>query len=577
MIERLRIPSPAPLLGRCVLAALVSLAGCAASPNSGSADAPIRAGLAPSPLGHYLAAKHAQAERDFAAAADLIGLALAEDPQNVELIETAFVLMASQGRMEEAADFARRLEARGAGSSTSGLLLAVERAAAEDPAGARAQLDKLVRDGLYDVIAPLMRAWLAFAPAAPEAALEALAPLEHVSGVATLYHLHAGLLNEMAGRIEAADAAYGLAIEGEQLSLRIVEIVGRFYERNGREAEAKSLHDRLAAGNPASALVDPMLTAVEGGADAAPIVATPRDGMAEALFHVGTVLYQEKAPDMAVLYTRMALRLKPDYPIAELLLADIMVEQGRIEAGIELYRSVAGDAKFGWQARLSEAEGLDDLGETERAVELLRAMAAERPGRIDAPMRLGNILRSHERFAESAAAYDTAIARIEALQPQHWSVLYFRGIALERSKQWVRAEADFLKALELQPEQPYVMNYLAYSWIELGQNYDRSLEMLRRAVELRPQDGFIVDSLGWVYYRLGRYEEAVAKLEEAIELKPEDPVINDHLGDAYWKVGRRTEARFQWQRALYFEPEDDQVGLIETKIERGLSKEASGS
>jgi tetratricopeptide (TPR) repeat protein len=292
---------------------------------------------------------------------------------------------------------------------------------------------------------------------------------------------------------------------------------------------------------------------------------------------VATVLYQEQATDVAMLFTRMAVRLRPDFPIAQLLVADIMVEQGRTRDAIALFRSVADDPRFGWQAQLSEADGLDELGETEAAVALLRRLAAERPERIDAPLQLGNILRGYERFAEAAAAYDMAVARIKDPQPRHWSIFYFRGIALERSKDWARAEADFLKALELQPEQPYVMNYLAYSWIEMGQHYEKALDMLRRAVELRPQDGFIVDSLGWVYYRLGRYEEAVAKLEEAIELKPDDPVINDHLGDAYWKVGRRNEARFQWRRALTFEPEADQIGLIEEKIERGLSKEASGS
>jgi Flp pilus assembly protein TadD len=100
--------------------------------------------------------------------------------------------------------------------------------------------------------------------------------------------------------------------------------------------------------------------------------------------------------------------------------------------------------------------------------------------------------------------------------------------------------------------------------------------MLAKAVALKPEDGFIVDSLGWVFYRLGRYNEAVTELERAIELRPQDPVINDHLGDAYWKVGRHHEARYQWQRALSFEPEADQVQPIQVKLERGLSGSPSG-
>ena len=147
---------------------------------------------------------------------------------------------------------------------------------------------------------------------------------------------------------------------------------------------------------------------------------------------------------------------------------------------------------------------------------------------------------------------------------------YFRGIALERSGQWARAEKDLLTALDLQPEEPYVMNYLAYSWVEQKTNLDEARQMLIRAVELRENDGYIVDSLGWVYYRLADYDNAVIQLERAVELRPQDPVINDHLGDAYWKVGRHQEARFQWRRALSLKPEADSVPTIEAKIERGL-------
>ncbi|MEO1065674.1 MAG: tetratricopeptide repeat protein, partial [Actinomycetota bacterium] len=174
--------------------------------------------------------------------------------------------------------------------------------------------------------------------------------------------------------------------------------------------------------------------------------------------------------------------------------------------------------------------------------------------------QIGNLLRGRERFVEAAEAYDRALDRIgEDLDQRHWSLLYARGIALERSKQWPRAETDFLRALELEPEQPYVLNYLGYSWVEQGVNIDRAREMIERAVEQRPNDGYIVDSLGWVFYRLGQYEDAVVNLERAVELRPQDPTINDHLGDAYWKVGRYAEARFQWSRALSLDPEEKDI------------------
>ncbi|MGC2781087.1 MAG: tetratricopeptide repeat protein, partial [Bradyrhizobium sp.] len=148
---------------------------------------------------------------------------------------------------------------------------------------------------------------------------------------------------------------------------------------------------------------------------------------------------------------------------------------------------------------------------------------------------------------------------------------YYRGICLERSKQWPKAEADMRKALELQPDQPHVLNYLGYSWIDQGVNLDEGMKMIKRAVEQRPDDGYIVDSLGWAYYRIGNYEEAVKNLERAIDLKPEDPTINDHLGDAYWRIGRKLEAKFQWAHARDLKPEAEEQPKIEAKIQNGLT------
>ena len=199
-------------------------------------------------------------------------------------------------------------------------------------------------------------------------------------------------------------------------------------------------------------------------------------------------------------------------------------------------------------------------------------MAAEEPERAGADMQLGDLLRSKKRFAEAVDAYDEAIQRFEAAgMPERWSLYYSRGIALERSGQWQRAEADLLHALELKPDQPLVLNYLGYSWIDRGENLERGLKMIEKAVELRPEDGYIVDSLGWAHYRLGDYPSAVQYLEKAIELVPEDPTINDHLGDAYWQSGRPVEARYQWRRALQFGPQDDEIKPIQAKLDGGLS------
>ena len=201
----------------------------------------------------------------------------------------------------------------------------------------------------------------------------------------------------------------------------------------------------------------------------------------------------------------------------------------------------------------------------------------ERPDDIEVIMALGNVLRSRKRFDEAAATYTKAVERIGTPDRGHWILFFYRGTSYERAKQWDKAQADFKKALELVPDtQPggraQVMNYLAYSWVDRGENIDDAFKMLQRAVELSPRDGMIIDSLGWAYYRLGRYDDAVRELEKAVDLKAGDPVINDHLGDAYWKVGRKLEARFQWNHAKDSNPEHEDLIKILGKIDNGMDE-----
>ena len=204
----------------------------------------------------------------------------------------------------------------------------------------------------------------------------------------------------------------------------------------------------------------------------------------------------------------------------------------------------------------------------------LQALVAAHPQDPEAWSALGSLQRSAKNFDAAAQSYDKAIELVGTPDKSYWTLFYFRGICFERSKQWPKAEADFKRALELFPEQPLVLNYLGYSWVDKGTNLDEAFKMLRRAVDLRPTDGYIVDSLGWAHYKLGHYSEAVQELEKAIELKPADPVVNDHLGDAYWRVNRKIEAHFQWNHARDMDPDPEDAPNILKKIESGLPDEA---
>ncbi len=262
--------------------------------------------------------------------------------------------------------------------------------------------------------------------------------------------------------------------------------------------------------------------------------------------------------------------LAPDEPAIIVLVADTLESLNQRAQAVALYERLPATSPQAYAVQIRVAENLNQLGQTDEAVRRLNALAAAEPARADALIAVAQILRARESYVDAADAYTRAITRIPRLDARHWPLFYARAIAYERSKQWPKAEADFIKALELQPEQPDVMNYLAYSWVEQGLNIDRARTMLERAVQLRPNSGHIVDSLGWVLFKIGQFKDAVPVLERAVELMPEDPVLLDHFGDALWRVGRTNEARFQWQRSLRNNPDAELKTQLEQKLEKGL-------
>ncbi len=357
----------------------------------------------------------------------------------------------------------------------------------------------------------------------------------------------------------------------------MTEALANFEERQGRGDQAQALYDRFLSQNSTSDLAT-AIAAIRAAGPPKPPIASPADGLAAALFDLASVLNQPETVDLALLYDRVALALRPQFALAQLLLSDILSAQRKPEESLAVLRDIPKDSPYYWSAQLRAAVNYDTLDRTDEAIAQLQTMARENPNSIGALVTLGDILRAKKRFAEAADTYDEAIRRAEAAGlPEKWTLFYDRGVARERSGQWEKAEADLLKALELKPDQPLVLNYLGYSWIDRGENLERGMKMIEKAVELRPDDGYIVDSLGWAHYRMGDYEAAVEKLEKAIELVPEDPTINDHLGDAYWRTGRLVEARYQWRRALQFGPQEDEIKPIEAKIEHGLNDVAPPS
>ncbi len=528
----------------------------------------------PGVAGPYLAAENAARRGDIAAAARLYGQALARDADNADLMERTVAHQAAAGQIERAIAVARRLDALQPGHPIGVLLLAADALKRGAPVRARSMLATGGPDG-GPYVGQLIDAWAAFADGDIDAARELLTKLEKTGAggaageIVAAYHL--GLLESAAGHdaeaIVALDRAAELAGNG---TLRLTRIRAGVLARLGQVEDARAaVTERLS-----QTLGDRRLEVLErdlaAGKIPAPVVKTGIEGAAEALFGVSGYLSRGASRQIGLAYAQLAIYLDPGLVEARLLIARLLHQAQQYDLAIAAFEAIPADAPEALDAEIGRAEAMREAGRVDEAIAALRGTVAAYPRSIEAHTSLGDMLRRDSRFAEAGDAYDAALALVPHPERRHWPLFYQRGIAFERSDQWPRAEADFLKALDLEPDQPLVLNYLGYSWVEMGENLAEAQAMIEKAVEQRPEDGYIVDSLGWVLYRLGDFDGAVEQLETAIELKPVDPVINDHFGDSLWMIGRRTEARFQWKRALSFEPEEENAERIRRKLADGL-------
>jgi tetratricopeptide (TPR) repeat protein len=521
--------------------------------------------------GPYLAAVHAEAVGDVGAAARLYAEALSRDRDNLDLLESAMTHQVAAGNVLQGIELARRLEAQEPGHHLGVLAQAAAELKDGNP---QAAAELLADDAPF--VGQVMDAWAAYALDDASRAIGMLTELEQGEDngkpgqIVAAYHL--GLIQAANGNDEAAVEAFARAAEmSEGGTLRLARLQAGALARLGRQDEAMTvIRDRL-AGTYGSRTLSQVSDRISEGAVPEPLVTTAEQGAAEVLYGVSGLLARGQNRLVALAYSRLATWLAPGLTEAQLLIAQILHGDNQFDQAIAAYEAIPGDAAEALSAQIGKAQALQEAERLEDALTAMRATVERFPDALEAHTALGDMLRRESRFEEAAAAYDRAIALLgDDAHAQYWPLYYQRGIAYERSKQWARAETDFKTALELEPDQPDVLNYLGYSWVERGENLSEAEEMIRTAVKQRPDDGYIVDSLGWVLFRFGEFAKAADELERAVELRPVDAVINDHYGDALWMVGRKTEARFQWKRALSFDPEDDDAERIRTKLDKGL-------
>ncbi len=523
--------------------------------------------------GSYLAGRLAGQINDLGNAAAFFGEALDVDPGNPFLLDRTFVLKLANGDLADALELAERLKSEQPDHFIAGLMLAVEKMRAGQFAEAASQLSDGGRGPLAELASGLVSAWALAGQGETEKALELISRLDGPSWYTVFAAYHSGLIQDRAGQTAAAEDNFREAYAADRGALRVIDAYARSLARNGDRAAALKALDEYNRVLPDHPVLLATRRQIESGAEIGPVAETPQIGASEVLYGLGAAIGRDGGEELAAVFLQLALHLDEEADVAAVALAGLFDRLGKYDRSITVLRGVPETSPLKRDAEIQVGLNYNALENLDESRAHLLALVESDPSDLDAVTALGNVLRSHKLFAEAEEVYSRGIATIAEPEPQHWTLFYYRGICRERLKTWGPAEADFRQSLALSPDQPLVLNYLGYSLVDQGLKLAEALDMIRKAVDLRPKDGYIVDSLGWAYYRLGRYEEAVAELEKAVELRPEDPVINDHLGDAYWKVGRRLEARFQWNHARDLGPEPEELPKILEKIASGLPEE----
>ena len=525
----------------------------------------VKPGLA----GSFLSSRFARNHQDLRAAAKHLKSALAHDPSNLRLLHEAMRMSLLAGDMPQAIGYARTLKDEAGSDALVATLLMLEAV----KAGKYDEADKYVTEapggGLYGIVRPVMTEWLGIASGDVVGQVDMQGAIDKAGFFAPFLTYHMALMNDVLGNDHAASEAYHKAsADPEATPYRVVEALANFYARQGKWEQAQEVFDNYARANPDSSLLPDKLVPTDK--EVRPLVADAREGLAELFFTTASILFGEESTQDTFLYLRIALDLRPNLPPAQLMLANLYEQVQDYKQAIATYDAMDKDNVFYRRGQVRKALNLEAMGQRGHAIAQLDKLAREYKRDALSVITKGDMLREDQKFEEAAEAYSEALKRSEPLQPSDWPLLYARGISLERAGAWEPAERDFKRALELEPNQPDVLNYIAYSWLMMNKNIAQAREYLEIALAARPNDAHIIDSYGWAQYLSGDFANAVVSFEKAVDMLPDDPTVNDHLGDAYWRVGRQTEAQFQWKRALAFKPDEAAEQAIQQKLEHGL-------
>lgn len=508
--------------------------------------------------GSFLASQYARRSGDFESSAEYLKNAYEKSPDDLDLAKQLEGTLLLAGHVDDAVKIAKVIYAAKPDDAVSALLLSLEAEQSGDSEKSLSILNTSFKTSDGQLWLPLVKAWLELKQKTLKKPVQ-IGSIKSATGrAAMIVHYHLALVNDMAGFESAAVTNFQSAAAEENPPVRVMQALYEFYERNKKPAKLKPIVETYLAQHPDFAREDIAVHNVH-------------EGIAEVLFTMGSIMLSANLNQDAIIYLRLALYLKPDFPLVQLTLGDCYSDMEQYASANEIYSHINSSHRLYKSAQINQAVNYHRMGDISKAVELLDKLAENKDSRYLALVTKGDILRENLRFENAVNAYSDAINMVGNLESQHWGLLFARGASQERLKNWNQAEQDLEKALKLSNDQPEVLNYLGYLWLERGQHVDQAKKMINRAFDQRPNDPQIMDSMGWAYYLTGEYGKAATLLEKAVDLIPSDPTVNNHLGDVYWQQGRKTEARFQWERSLTFAPDPDEAEAIRRKLKEGVN------
>ncbi len=513
--------------------------------------------------GNYLAGIFAQRHHDWAMAQKHLGVVLALTPENLTLMKRFMILSMGSGNTTDSLAMAHNILALEKDSSLALLFLSMEAFKEQNYELAARHLQAMPEGTLSELIAPILHSWTQ----AAQGVLDTQKLNKN-----TLHINHALLIADYLGEYSHIENLLQKVLDKKELALKDMEHIADIYAHIKHSDTALEIYENILTKEPNYPGITAKLEKLKKG-EALTLfspIKTPEEGIAAALYDMAQVLYRDDGDDSARIFANIALYLDPDLDDANLLLASISGRNERYDDAIAYYQNIKPESSNFIQARRRAADLLEDSGYIEEALNELQILS-QNYNDLDALIQRADIYRRNEEFLKAISLYNQAQKHLGGTIPEeYWYLHYVRGMSYEQAGQWAYAEKDLEAALAFQPDHPLVLNYLGYSWADQGINLKRSLQLIRKAVSLSPSDGYITDSLGWVYYRMGKYKRALPHLEKAVELLPYDSTINDHLGDAYWQVGRKLEARFQWERAKNYSKDEAFITALTQKLDEGL-------